>query len=179
MYAFHAIDHEGRGIMRRMSLAGIAVVLLVGLAPQLSAGQEEPSKGPAFGRLKIDAEHIERLILRDERGLAIPFDRPSGSVELAVGTYRVTKIVLDGGYTSRDSRLGSLKIREGEETVLRAGAPLSHRVQAQRRGRYLILGYALRGQGGEEYVGRRRTHPPRFVVRKDGKQIATGRFEYG
>lgn len=72
-----------------------------------------------------------------------------------------------------------MEIREGEEAVLRAGAPLSHRVQAQRRGRYVILGYTLRGQGGEEYIGPRRTHPPRFIVRKDGKEIATGRFEYG
>ncbi len=140
MYVFRSINHEDRGIMGRMSLMGIAVVFLIALGPQLSAGQEEPSTGPAFGRLTIDAEHIERLVLRDEHDRVIPFDHPAASVELAVGTYRVGEIVLDGGYTSRDSRLGSLEVREGEEAVLRAGAPLSHRVQARRQGRYLILG---------------------------------------
>ncbi len=165
--------------MGRVSLTRVAVVFLIALGPQLSVGQEEPSTGPAFGRLKIDGEHIERLILRDERDRAVPFDHPGGSVELPVGTYRVTEIVLDGGYTSQDSQLGSVEIREGEEAVLRAGAPLRHGVDARRQGRYLILGYALCGREGERYVDRNWTHPPRFVIRKDGRQIASGRFEYG
>ena len=177
MFAFRTIDREGHAIMGRIALIGIAAVLLVALAPQSSIGQEEPSAGPALGWLRIDGQHIERLVLRDEWGLTVPFDRPAGSVELVVGRYRVMEIVLDGGSTSRDPRL--VEIREGEEAALRAGAPLSHRVQAQRRGRYVVLGYTLRGQGGEEYAGRGRSHPPRFVVRKNGKQIATGRFEYG
>jgi hypothetical protein len=65
--------------------------------------------------------------------------------------------------------------------VLAAGGPLTNSVGVQRQGRSLSLNYQLLGADGAPYqlMSQNRTDPPRFVVYKKGKQIHSGRFEFG
>jgi len=59
------------------------------------------------------------------------------------------------------------------------GGPLTNSVAVNRHGRALDLGYQLLGVGGETYqlLGARRQ--PEFAAYRAGKQVASGKFEFG
>jgi hypothetical protein len=58
---------------------------------------------------------------------------------------------------------------------------LTNSVSATRQGRELILSHRLIGGGGGEYRVWQGTNriAPQFTVRKSGKEIGAGQFEFG
>lgn len=145
-----------------------------------SWGQEQDS---AVGELKLEGKHVERLVLSQKNGSRKKFDKPGETIKLAVGEYRLQEVSLEGGYscgiTMPISDANWVTVAEDKPAVLKVGAPLKQVVKVERRGSVLQLGCELLGVGGEKYTSDRRSGPPRFIVYKAGKEIASGNFEYG
>jgi hypothetical protein len=79
---------------------------------------------------------------------------------------------------------GNFEIRSGESSVLKAGPPLSGKAQvlAERR-RQLGISVVFRGQGGEEYIGYFQAsgmkEPTLKILNEEGRELASGKFEFG
>ena len=136
----------------------------------------------ALGELKIEGEHIERLILLGEDGHSKWFDKPGETIELPMGQYQLQESHLDGGYVCV---LGAgiknkwITIAENKPAVLKVGAPLKQTIKVRRRGKALVLDYKLLGIGGESYNNNDRNKPPRLIIYNGDEEINSGRFEYG
>ena len=158
----------------RVSLL-IAVIVQPGMRACL-AGCEA-----AMGELKLEGEHIERLVLLRMGGPAEMFDEPNETIRLPVGRYLVNDLRLKGGYRSQTTPDGRpIDITESTPTLFRQGGPLKHTVSVLRRGRILELSYQLQGIGGETYESAASGgEPPTFAVYSGDKQIAAGQFEFG
>lgn len=140
---------------------------------------------PALGELKITGEHIQRLLLRGESYTAV-LDQPASSVRLPVGQYESYGIRLGNkegvAYVDRLNHTEAHVIVEaGKPSTLAAGGPLTNKVTVARRGDRLALSYRLVGVGGTAYTlgDQSRSQPPKFAVYKEGRQIASGDFQYG
>ena len=151
----------------------VLILLVVGVG---SAGAVE-----GMGLLEIDGLGVEKIeLIREGQKEEITVDQFAEPVELAVGRYQVYYIgLVQRHYTYGDGDM-FVEVREGETCVFKAGGPLTHSVKVNgRRGRFLELGYELKGVDGRDY----RTSHPRYVpqveVYKDGKRIGGGVFEFG
>ena len=134
-----------------------------------------------MGLLQIEGVGVERIVLiregKEEEFTLKYFDEP---VELAVGKYQVWKIGLMHCHYTFGRRDMFIEIREGETCVFKAGGPMTHSVKVNgRRGRFLELGYEMKGIDGRGYRTSHRRHLPKLEVYKDGKRIGGGLFEYG
>ena len=135
----------------------------------------------ALGELKLEGKHIERLVLRRKDGQTEQFNEPAGIIKLAVGEYRLQDVRLKGGFTSSSRNTSTYKwvtVTEGEQAILKVGAPLKQTVKIERQGPILQLNYNLTGVGGETYAVTRNKQPV-FTVFKGEKKVATGEFEFG
>lgn len=135
----------------------------------------------ALGELKIEGEHIERLVLCRNSGLTEQFDEPNEVIKLTVGKYRLQEVRLNGGLTCNSLyNLTNhwLIITKNETAVLKVGAPLRQTVEIERQGPILKLNYNLTGVGGENYASTRSAQPS-FAIFKGNKKVATGKFEFG
>ena len=136
----------------------------------------------ALGKLRLEGEHVERLVLRREDGHTERFDQPGDVVELPVGEYHLMESHLAGGYTcfqGPGSQDKWITIAENKPAVLKAGAPLKQTLEVKRQGRTLALDYKLLGIGGEAYARADRSNPPGFTVYKGDQEIASGKLAYG
>ena len=136
----------------------------------------------ALGELKLEGEHVERLVLREKDGHTERFDKPGETIELPVGQYQLLESHLDGGYTCFQGGGPQNKwitIAENAPAVLKVGAPLKQTMEVKRQGKALALDYKLLGVGGEAYARADRSNPPSFTVYKGDKEIASGQFAYG
>ena len=76
-------------------------------------------------------------------------------------------------------------MRRDDTTTLLVGPPLVGDMQAELYGNSLMLSFALRGRAGEQYVagalksGRRQPAPSFVIQDETGKELASGKFEYG
>jgi hypothetical protein len=137
---------------------------------------------PALGELKITGQFIHRLIL--ERGpCTVIVTPPVGTVRIPAGTYNQVMVWLkNGGAEACGNRTaGSVAIHETKPAELVIGGPLTNSVSPERRGRNLRLSYTLVGAGGDAYqlIRQDRSQPPTFAAFKDGKQVGSGKFEFG
>ena len=136
---------------------------------------------PDIGQLKIEGEHIERLVLERKDGQTEKLENPGQTIKLPVGEYKLREVRLEGGYSIRN--LGALShnriaISESEPAVLKAGGPLKQTIKIERRGSVLVLNYDLIGVGGESYAIARNRQPS-FQIFKGDQKIASGQFEFG
>jgi hypothetical protein len=136
----------------------------------------------ASGELKLEGEHVERLVLWRMDGHTERFDRPGEVVELPVGQYQLHEAHLDGGYDCLQGGGAQNKwitIAENTPAVLKVGTPLKQILEVKRQGRTLALNYKLLGIGGEAYTRADRNNPPDFTVYKGEQEIASGQLSYG
>jgi hypothetical protein len=152
----------------------------------------------ALGELKLTGKFIHRLVLTASRGgrpldrLNAVLDNPQESVRIPAGDYEYLHVQLRSGSTqayreryvnfAKRQRLTVGATTGDSAATLAAGGPLTNSVSVTRQGRSLSLRYQLLGADGVPYVIAgvvNRSNPPRFVVSKDGKQIHSGRFEFG
>ena len=136
----------------------------------------------ALGELKLEGEHVERLVLQRKDGHTDRFDQPGEVVELPVGEYQLLESHLDGGYTCFQGGGPQKKwitIAENVPAVLKVGTPLKQTLEVKRQGRTLALDYKLLGIGGEGYTRADRSNPPGFTVYKGDQEIASGQLAYG
>jgi hypothetical protein len=139
-----------------------------------------------LGELDFTGQFIHRLELPGGIYRVI-LDRPAGIVKVPVGTYAPPNVQLEkNGVTacctsSEWQGRRQISVDGRTPTVLNAGGPLTNSVAVGRHGRELRLDYRLVGGGGEIYrlANQNPTKPPGFVISKDGKQLASGAFEFG
>jgi len=140
-----------------------------------------------LGELKLAGKFIKRLVLAGTKFAAV-LDQPAAVVKVPVGTYGPCQVQLAQGGAEAfrgSSRSGASQEDKGttvtatKPAVLTVGGPLTNSVTVSRSGRSLNLGYELLGAGGETYqlLGARRQ--PEFAAYRAGKQVASGKFEFG
>jgi hypothetical protein len=133
------------------------------------------------GELRLEGQHIERLVLRRQDGHTGQISRPDETIRLPVGEYRLQDVRLKDGfnYSSRDNATYDwVTVTEDKPATFKVGAPLKQTVTIERQGPVLALNYKLTGVGGETYAGTRSKRPS-FTVFKGDKEVASGRFEFG
>ena len=141
---------------------------------------------PTLGEAKITGKFIQRLTLAGGP-YQVVLDQPEGVVRLPVGSYSEAKVRLQAGelgaYESADQARNDRKITISEKTpaVLEMGGPLTNSVSVTRRGSSLNLSYQLVGAGGRTYTSSSvdRTKPPEFVAFSGGRNVGSGKFEFG
>lgn len=156
-----------------------AILLLLAIGTCLCKAQDQKS---TLGELKLEGEHVERLVLRRKDGHTERFDQPGEVVELPVGEYHLMESHLDSGYSCFQGIVPQDKwitIAENKPAVLKVGAPLKQTLEVKRQGRSLALEYKLLGIGDEGYTRADRGNPPGFKVYKGDQEIASGQFAYG
>jgi hypothetical protein len=149
-----------------------------GVEPDLVITFVETS--PAMGAMKVDCPVMASIELQGRRAALLR--EPKGLVPIPAGDYGPVDITLFGGEKAGffQASLKSIAIAEGQETLLKAGTPLSSKVTAVRSGSSIRMDQFLHGIGGEKYErSESGGELPAFVVRKAGRQIATGSFRYG
>jgi len=136
----------------------------------------------ALGELKLEGEHVERLVLQRKDGHTERFDQPGEVVELPVGQYQLHESHLDGGYDCLQgggTQKKWITIAENAPAVLKVGTPLKQILEVKRQGRTLALNYKLLGVGGEVYTQEDRSNSPSFTIYKGDQEIASGQLAYG
>jgi hypothetical protein len=159
----------------------ILFLMIATLLPKSASHALAQEQKQALGELKIEGEHIEKLVLCRKDGRTEQFDDPENTIKLAVGEYRLQDVRLEGGYTSNNSRTSKINwitVTEKEPAVYKVGAPLKQTVKIERQGPILKLNYELTGVGGETY-GSMRSAQPTFTVFKGEKKVDTDEFEFG
>ncbi|MBP7829230.1 MAG: hypothetical protein KA248_04860 [Kiritimatiellae bacterium] len=139
-----------------------------------------------MGRLRVSGALVERIVLQGgTKGMkAILPIAGAEPVAVPAGRYPAQEITLAtsiGRLTS--ARRENLEVREGEETVLKVGAPLQNSGEVRRDGGEIRVQYLLTGVGGETYrlpAGRRSAeHRPRVEIFQGGRRVTRGAFEFG
>jgi hypothetical protein len=144
---------------------------------------EEPV---ALDEVKITGKYIKRLILSGE-SYRVVLDQPAAAVKVPIGHYnQPTALLEQNGVTAYCNTIGQLSGKQisvdgKAPAILAVGGPLTNTVIATRDGRDLVLNYQLIGAGGQAYLlaNRDYEHPPEFAIYKNGKTIASGKFEFG
>ena len=135
-----------------------------------------------MGELKLEGEHIERLVLRRKDGQSKWFDKPGKTIELPAGQYQLQESRLEGGYICVQGAGIENKwitVTENKPAMLEVGAPLKQTIKMKRRGKALVLDYKLIGLGGEAYTNQDRNKPPSFTIYSRDDELSSGRFKYG
>ena len=158
-----------------------AGMFLLGMSICFCEAQEPNKPDSAMGELKLDGQHIERLVvMRLSDGYSTTFKKPGEIIRLPAGEYRLHDVRLKGPYSrSRSAGNEQITIRVGQQEAVKVGAPLVPTLKVQRQGRVLQLSYELLGAGGEGYSNGDRSKPPTFAVYKGQREIASGKFEFG
>jgi hypothetical protein len=164
-----------------------------GVSFEFKPGETDPSLQVRFveadcpmGQLKLEGKFVKRLVFEADSALVL-LDSPEGVVPVPAGKYRFGDILLDGGEAGlfkmdRYARQAdALSVIEGETAALKVGGPLNNSVGVTRQGNVLTLQYKLSGIDGYSYESMRgrATDAPTFVVYNNGKEVASGKFEYG
>lgn len=143
-----------------------------------------------LGELRLPGKFIHRLLLTSDRGrqaFTLVLDNPEPAVKVPLGWYVPLVHLEQGGieahragyYFGWQPQGATVAVNAKSATTLRIGGPLTNTVSVSRQGRDLNLGYQLLGAGGEVYqlAGARKN--PQFAIYQGGKQVASGKFEFG
>ena len=167
-----------------------------GVCYALSAKVEPSESGPELrisftelhletGTLGIEGQSIKRLFLVSDDTTVI-LDSPPDKVAVPVGDYHWSKVFLEAddpeGVFEGHPRYPSgteVSIHTDHPADVKVGGPLAPSVAVKRSGRMLVLNYELRGKGGELYRALGKESAPRFSIRHWGRELASGKFEYG
>ncbi|UCG57050.1 MAG: hypothetical protein JSU70_19570 [Phycisphaerales bacterium] len=82
-------------------------------------------------------------------------------------------------------QLASIKVKNGETTVLKPGPPFTIQPKVNRRGSQVNVDFSIVGRAGEEYQkivtknGQRASAPAVKVIDEAGDVLASGKFAYG
>ena len=157
--------------------AGIFFILLV---IALSVRTDNVCFSREMGEVRLEGQHIERLVLCRKDGDTEQFSRPDEIIKLPVGEYRLQDVRLKDGfiYRSNNSKYNWVTVSRDEPAILKVGAPLKQTLKIERRGPILTLNYELAGVGGETYAVTRSNHP-QFTVFKGEKKVTSCEFEFG
>ena len=160
------------------SLLCLALVAYLGADAPIAVRSDKDA-----GCQVILGPHVTSVVFVDEHGVQ-PVLKPAGQdVSLKAGRYRISEITLEGGYSYRaayEQNVEWIILTPDKPYELQAGTPLTPRVRATRQGPLLKLDYQLVDAAGRNYRSSEPSkHPPRFSIRQQNREIASGDFEYG
>ena len=160
----------------------VATLLITLFQPVLAEEIVTPSEDSPTGKLKIDSQFIEHLVLVDDRGQSKEFEKPADILNLPPGKYRLQQVKLIDQYefyAFTAQGLEWITISPDKMSTMKFGPPLTQSITLARQGSVIELDYKLTGQGGENYTSSNRDNAPGFAVYKGDKEITSGKFEYG
>ncbi|NQT11667.1 MAG: hypothetical protein HQ582_02890 [Planctomycetes bacterium] len=146
---------------RWLSWVGVVLLGILVQVPSRLLGAEmepgAPTDDPPMGRLVIEGQAIERLILekRSDPSNRTHLRQPGPSVAIAPGEYRVREVRLRGGYrcfppgrigdgeTGEVREVGWFTVGTDTPHVLRIGAPLKPTLTVVRENRTVRMAYSL------------------------------------
>ncbi len=135
---------------------------------------------PRLGELKVSGDNVRELQLHGRFvALLNPEER---TIRLPVDNYTVSEITIgqtNNPFRWRLSQSQPVRITTNEPFVLNVGSTLTNAVSVTLRGRSLLLDYRLLGTDGRTYLSTDQSQPPRFKIYCEGKEVASGAFEYG
>ena len=165
------------------------------VARESAAGVElQFNEHPAdLGELKLSGQYLKRLVLAGAQSKVpwtVVLDEPEPVVRIPLGTYRFCQARLAHGQVEAAydpprydgfSESPIVVVTGANPSTFEIGGPLTNAVSVQRNGRNLRFSYELTGAGGKAYqlTQTGRDKPPQYSVVKDGKQIASGNFQFG
>jgi hypothetical protein len=135
---------------------------------------------PKLGGLRVTGDSVHRVLLQGGPYVVVA-DKPHGLVKVPVGSYGQSKVWLKQNLVEAypEQRL-AITVSVTKPVVLTTGGPLTNSVSVSSRGRHLVMGYQLLGQGGVyQLANQDRSHPPEFTVYQGDKKLTSGRFEFG
>lgn len=163
-------------------LLSFSLILLSPLVPAFAdEAADTPSEDTPTGQLKIDSQHVEHLVLVDDQGHRKEFEKPTETLNLPSGKYRIEQVRLTGGYQCYAFTVQGLEwitVSTDEVSTMKFGPPLTQDLKVTRQGKMIKLEYLVKGTAGETYR-LNRDNPPEFAVYKNDKKIASGKFEFG
>ena len=138
--------------------------LLVGNEIERGVSTADPTTEPTTGRLVIEGEAVESLVLEKRSDPRDPLElhHPAPSVAIPPGEYRVKEVHLEGGYrcyppgricdgeTDEVRDVGWFTVGTDTPYVLRVGAPLKPTLRVIRENRTLRIAYDLLDVSGQE-----------------------------
>ncbi|MHC5059583.1 MAG: hypothetical protein ACYTFK_00645 [Planctomycetota bacterium] len=170
------------------------LILLTCLVIVVFVGYKIATSGPP-GHIKLDAPGA-RMQLSSGLWYSVNIKPDAGELEVKAGTYRprMLEIVKESGpdkwriySTGPWGKLGTIKVKKDETTVVKAGPAILVSADVQRRSgsRSVSIGFSITGQAGEQYSphvtrnGRDLGTPKLKIVDESQKVLASGKFEYG
>jgi len=180
------------------------VVGLVGVVFALALATQVRSASPSFGKIKVTTPGLV-LELQDPTSRNKRVNIPANQeIPAPPGTYKTTKLTQYAQDTStarpttwsimcrsQFGNVATVTVAAGETTEVSAGAPLVVRADAQvvkdkAKGTSVSIGLGVYGSAGESYAtdsimqGKRRVPTPSLkILDENGKEMASGTFEYG
>jgi hypothetical protein len=181
---------DGFQLCRNLFLDGQAYhldcsYLQQGGSPRYRVALEE--RQAELGELKLSGKFIKRFVLPGSK-FTVVMDAPEPVVKVPVGSYGQCQVQLKQGSGEAYRGVARLvtphaadatKITATKSAILAVGGPLTNSVGVSRHGRALNLSYQLVGAGGEAYQLLGARQQPEFAAYRDGKKIASGKFEFG
>jgi hypothetical protein len=160
----------------------VAIMLLFFSASSVLGAETSGEHKQGTGRVKLAGKDITYLSLQKVNGRPVNFDNPSEVIELPAGEYQLKEVRLKGNYTCRIRRPAEnqkITVEKDQQVEFKVGAPLEHKINVNRRGKFLVLNYQLLGIGAEEYTSSDRKKTPLFTICKGDKEIVSDKFKYG
>ena len=188
---------EGFKFSRNLFFDGQAYRLDCSFAPQGKTPRYKltiEERAADLGSIRLTGKFINRLVLAGNGSApgnsryTVVLDQPESSVKVPLGAYSDCQASLKAGEVEAcldsqrygfGSRSCSLTVAAASPATVAVGGPLTNSVELTRHGSTLAMNYRLRGAGGDAYhlLGTRKE--PRFAIDQAGKQLASGKFEFG
>jgi hypothetical protein len=175
--------------MKKIIVISVIIVLLIGLTIFYYSQQT--------GYIKIEVPGFEAdLNLRGRWSHRIISSSSNELIRIRAGVYKPEQIVIRLVKASDQwwsilcrrepwGKLSTINITKANTTTLEFGPPFLIHTDIQQRNRTASIGLALIGRAGEHYSPQVLTHngplsaPAITIVDESGKELATGKFEYG
>ncbi|MGD9781656.1 MAG: hypothetical protein AB7V14_05825 [Kiritimatiellia bacterium] len=144
----------------------------------------EPADVPLVG-VALAGKGIERIVMQEDASAGI-FYGPGAAIWMPAGNYSADVRVKSGegnGASLWASRNARRRVREGDGEPWRVGGPIVGKLACRKTGGRLRFDQEVFGAGGETYSLVHSAGPsfgnPELRVKKAGKVIHAGKFEYG
>lgn len=143
-----------------------------------------------LGQVVLTGKSIQRVVLWEHQAKApyiVVLDRPPPKVRVPVGTYNRYWVALRERATEAFSdyrdwlRPKPVTITAASPLALPIGGPLTNWVTVAAQGRTLNFEYQLQGAGGRYRLAGPvdRSKPPQVAINQNGKEVGSGKFEFG
>ena len=170
--------YSGVRALKSLLLAvGLPVLAAVAGTTPVAVERATPAAG-GMGILNLAGGGVDRISLNGP--LTTNLLHPEGALSLPAGQYSGTAWLNTAAPSNAlTCNLYGIRVPSGGRTELKIGPPLTPKVEVTAEGQLLLLSFNIHDADGKSWTPQDRTHKPHFKILKDGREIASGDFEYG